>query len=280
MDPAPPKPQAEDGSADAMSTHHAPPEPLLVFDPPPASVIELLAQLDVLHDRFVVERHAGRILPNAVEAIRVELTYHSNAIEGSTLSLRDTQLVLEGRAPSGGKTMRELYEARNHDRALRAIEKWVEERPAEAPIADRDLFDVHAMVLADIDPAAAGRLRSERVLIAGTRFVPPGSHKFPVLVPRMMELANRSGVHPVLQSTELHYNVAAVHPFSDGNGRTARLMMNYRLLRHGFPHTIIDVAGRAEYLAALDEANSGRWERFAVFVAKSVVHSIQKLVGE
>jgi len=228
----------------------------------------------------VGERDAGRILPNAVEAIRVELTYHSNAIEGSTLSLRDTQLVIEGRAPSGGKSMRELYEARNHDRALRAIEKWVAERSAQSPITDRDLLDVHGMVLNDIDPAAAGRFRSERVLITGTPFVPPGSHKFPVLVPRMVELANRSGVHPVIQSAELHYNVAAIHPFADGNGRTARLMMNFQLLRHGFWHTIIDVTERAEYLAALDEANTGRWERFAVFVAQSVERSIQKLFGE
>jgi Fic family protein len=214
-----------------------------------------------------------------VEAIRIELTYHSNAIEGSTLSLRDTQLVIEGRAPSGGKSMRELYEARNHDRALREIEKWVAERTAQDPITDRDLLDIHAIVLADIDPAAAGRFRTERVLITGTRFVPPGSHKFPVLIPKVMELANRTGVHPVVQAAELHYNVAAVHPFGDGNGRTSRLMMNYCLLRRGYPHAIIDVADRGEYLAALDEANTGRWERFALFVAQSVERSIQRIVG-
>ena len=174
--------------------------------------------------------------------------------------------------------MRELYEARNHDRALREIEEWVAKRSQQAPVTERDLLDIHAIVLTDID-AAAGRFRSERVLITGTHFVPPGGHKFPELIPRMVGLANRDGVHPVIAAAEFHYNVAAVHPFADGNGRTARLMMNYLLLRSGFPHSVIDVAERSEYLAARDEANSGRWERFALFVAGSVERSIQKLLG-
>ncbi len=167
-------------------------------------------------------RDAGRILPNSVEAMRVELTYHSNAIEGSTLSLRETQLVIEGHSPASGKSMRELYEARNHDRALRLVEAWAQQRPATAAITEREVLDVHAHVLADIDANAAGRLRSERVLIKGTRFVPPGAPKFDVLIPGLLGLANREGVHPVLQAAELHYNLVAVHPFNDGNGRTAR----------------------------------------------------------
>lgn len=139
---------------------------------------------------------------------------------------------------------------------------------------------MHAIVLTDINPATAGRFRSERVLIAGTPVVPPGSHKFDELVARMLELANRGGVHAVLQAAELHYNVAAIHPFSDGNGRTARLIMNYHLLRHGFPHVIIDVTQREEYLAGLDGCNAGQWERFGLFVVASVDRSIRRLPGD
>jgi Fic family protein len=262
-----------------MSAKEALPEPLLAFDSFSTVVEDALRRVDALQIRYSNDRKAGRILANVVEAMRVELTYHSNAIEGNTLSLRDTQLVLEGLAPSGGKSMRELYEARNHDRALREIEKWVADRPALEPISDRDLLDVHAMVLADIDLSAAGRFRNERVLIAGTGFVPPGSRRFPDLIPRMMELANRPAVHPVVQAAELHYNVVAVHPFVDGNGRAARLIMNLLLLRRGFPHTILDVSDRGEYLAALDETNSGRSERFTLFIANSVQRSIQRIVG-
>lgn len=278
MDPDPAIPQRGRGPEHAIGGKPAILAPLLAFDAYSTSVGDALARVDALHAGYAAYRAAGRILPNAVEAMRVELTYHSNAIEGSTLTLRDTQLVIEGRAPEGGKPLREIYEARNHDRALRVIEKWVAERPALWPLTTQDFLDVHAIVLADIDPAA-GRFRSDRVLIAGTGFVPPGSHKFSDLIPGMIELANRSGVRPVLQAAELHYSLAAIHPFSDGNGRTARLMMNCLLLRHGFPHAIIDVSQRGAYLTALDEANSSRWERFGLFVSESVERSIQKLVG-
>ncbi|MBL8964541.1 MAG: Fic family protein [Phycisphaeraceae bacterium] len=142
------------------------------------------------------------------------------------------------------------------------------------------MLDIHAHVLADIEPKNAGRFRTDRVLIKGTRFIPPGSHGFGEIVPRMLELSNLPGVHPVLQSAELHSNAVAIHPFTDGNGRTARLLMNYHLLRRGFPHAIIEVEKRAEYLAALEEANGGKCERFASFVLQSVGSSIERLVGE
>lgn len=279
MDPETSVPKNSAGSADGPSFRPSLPEPLLAFDAGSSEIDSALARVDTLQSRYLRERDARRILPNAVEAIRVELTYHSNAIEGSTLTLRETQLVIEGRAPEGGKSLREIYEARNHDRALRTIEHWVADRPRTAPLTERDILDVHALVLADIDPVSAGRFRTGRVLIAGTGFVPPGSHKFPALLPAMLGLANRSGVHPVIQAAELHYNLVAIHPFGNGNGRTARLMMNYSLFRSGFPHTIISVAQRSEYLAALDEANAGRGERFSLFVAGSVEQSILKLLG-
>jgi Fic family protein len=245
------------------------PEPLQSFRGIADAVALELQAVDAAYARYREEKDAGRILANSVEALRVELTYHSNAIEGSTLSLRETQLVLEGYAPPGGKSLREIYEARNHDRALRMLEGWSRERPSSAPLRDHDLLDIHAKVLADIDLENAGRFRSSRVLIKGTRFIPPGS-----------QLANAEGEPPALQAAELHYNLVAIHPFSDGNGRTARLLMNYHLLRHGYPHAIIDVGERAEYLSALEEANAGRGGPFAAFVLKSVERSIQRLISE
>jgi Fic family protein len=256
------------------------PEPLQAFSGLAESVVSALRNVEAIYVKYREQRDAGRILANSVEAIRVELTYHSNAIEGSSLSLRETQLVIAGYAPTSGKTLREIYEARNHDRALRELEERVEKRPSPSTLTEQDVLDVHAYMLADIAPNSAGRFRSDRVLIKGTRFVPPGSHRFGELVPKMLELANLKGVHPVLQAAELHYNLVAIHPFTDGNGRTARLLMNYHLLRHGYPHTIIEVEKRAEYLTALEEANAGRCERFATFVLQCTERSIQKLIGE
>lgn len=220
----------------------------------------------------------GRILPNSLDALRVELTYHSNAIEGNTLSLRETQLVLEGHTPAAGKPLREIYEARNHDRALRLVESWTS-IPKPVRITEQHILDLHALILADIDDAAAGRFRGERVLIKGSRFVPPGSHRFDELIPAMLALAARTGPHPVLIAAELHYNFVAIHPFRDGNGRTARLLMNAALLRGGFPLTIVDVESRRDYLAALEEANQGRCTAFAGFIARCVERSVERLIG-
>ena len=263
------------------------PEPLQRFGGLSATLASLLEQVDSHLARYHDLRLAGRILPNTLEALRIELTYHSNAIEGSTLTLRETQLVIEGKSPAGEKPLREIYEARNHDRALRLIESWASGRPQDV-LREQDILDVHAQVLADIDPASAGRFRSQRMLIAGTGFVPPGAQKIEGLVARMIELANAPGVHPVLAAAELHYNLVANHPFDrlragpfiDGNGRTARLMMNQHLLRHQFPFALIEINERGKYLGALDKANQGRIEPFAAFIAQSVIRSIERLLIE
>ncbi len=254
----------------------APPEPLLAFAGGSASA-DALRRIDALAERYRGLCAAGLILHNAVEAMRVELTYHSNALEGSTLTLHDTALVVEGREPNTGKSLREIDEARNHDRALRLVEDWATTRPTEL-LTDCDLLAVHREVLADIDRDGDRHFRAGRVLITGTRSVPPSSAKFPQLLPAMLELANRPAAHTVVQAAELHYNFVAVHPF--GDGRTARLLMNLHLLRRGFPHAIVPVERRAEYLAALDEANAGRGEPFAGFVASCVEDSTRRLVGD
>jgi len=268
------------------------PEPLQTFDGLRQSVSPALHSLQAAYIHYRSHKDAGRILPNSVEALRIEFTYHSNAIEGSTLSLRETQLIIEGLAPTSGKTLREIYEARNHDRALRMIEAWAQSRDPAAPLTVQDILETHAHILADIDPRSAGLFRTERVLIKGTRFIPPASRRFDDLVAKMLELANRPPYttfppsqpdplfhHPALEAAELHYNFVAIHPFNDGNGRTARLLLNYHLLRHGYPLTIIEVEQRSEYLAALEEANAGRLVPFATFILQCVERSILRILG-
>ena len=227
------------------------PEPLAALDALAGPLAEPLRRVDALVATYRARCQAGQVLPNVLEALRVELIYHSNAIEGNTLTLRETQLVIRSRrgftssydrglfGPRLREAAARLYEARNHDRALRLAERWAADRPPTSPVTVSDLLDLHAQVMADIDVDGAGRFRSHRVhVISGTGFVPPGSHKFDARVPAPAErraLAIRPGVHPVLRAAELHYNCVAVHPFADGNGRTARLMMNYALLRCGYP---------------------------------------------
>ncbi len=255
------------------------PEPLQSFEHAAGGLTAGLGRLDLLRAEYQARHAAGRVLPNSLEALRVELTYHSNAIEGCTLTLRETQLVIEGHTPPGGKPLREIYEARNHDRALRTVEAWASERAAATPLTERDLLDLHAQVLADVDPRGTGRFRTERVLIKGSRFIPPGAHRFAELVPLVLGRANSGAHHAAIDAAELHYNLVAVHPFADGNGRTTRLMMNLFLLRRGYPLTIIEVERRGEYLAALEHANDGRCEPFAEFIAGCVERSTRRLLG-
>jgi Fic family protein len=250
------------------------PEPLQDFASLSESLRVPLAEIDTLIADYRSRQQQGKILSNLIEAIRIELTYNSNAIEGSTLTLRQTQLVIEGTVPSGNPSMRELYEARNHDLALRMIEKWAGEN--RGLLTEADILKIHERVMADVAPTYAGQFRSDRVLSAGTGYVPSGSQKFGVLIPAMIALSNREGIHPAIVAAELHYNCVGIHPFNDGNGRTARLLMGYHLLRSGYPHVMIAVAERAEYLAALDEANTGKTERFARFVIHSIERSMRR----
>ncbi len=260
-----------------------PPEPLLAFDgPAPGEVAAELARLDALAARYRAELLAGRVLPNSVEAVRVELTYHSNALEGSTLSLRDTQLVVEGREPNTGKSLREIYEARNHDRALRLVEEWAERRPADA-LTQEDLLAVHAEILTGVEQQPyvyPGPLRAWRIPFVKTGTRPPHPSRIAELLPAVLDLANRPGMHPAVQATELLRNLVAVHPLAVMNGCTARLMMNHHLLRHGYPHAVILVGRRAEYLAALEAANTGHWQSFAALVLGCAANSALRLLGD
>jgi Fic family protein len=235
------------------------PEPLCVFDDKAPGLQAALAGLTAVHARYLKELRRGGILPNSVEAVRVELTYHSNAIEGSTLTLLETLLAIEGQKPQEGKSLLEVHKAHQHDVALQLIEAWVAATPAKVLLSEEVPLKVYGRMHLDLDIDAADR--------------------FIARLPAMLELANRPHVHPAVRAAELHYNVIAEHSFNDKDGRTARLLMNYLLLRHEFPHTVVEVERRGEYLAALEEANAGRWESFAVFIIGCIERSIVRLIG-
>jgi len=263
--------------------YHIPrlPEPLLYFASAHTALAEQLDRIESLWGRHRDWWGRNEIAPNTAEAHRIEYTYHSNAIEGSTLTLRETQLIIEGKSLPGGKSMREVYEARNHDRAVRRIESWVESEHSPAhPLDELALLELHGIVLADIMPGEAGAYRSGRVRIAGSRHIPPGPHRFDELMPAALGRLNNPALHPVLRAAELHYNLVAVHPFADGNGRTARLMMNAHLLQCRYPLCIIEVERRAEYLTALDAANTGDPLPFAAFIVGCVERSLRSSLGE
>lgn len=234
-------------------------------------------------DRKKVALDGRRPLPPATastigEAMRLELTYHSNAMEGNTLTLRETQVVLEGLTIGGGKSLREHLEVLNHAAALDFLDDLVTNREPLTAFVARQL---HALILRGIDDAHAGRERTVPVAISGSRHVPP--HPSDV-GPQLSNLFTWYGgtaqtLHPVVRAADFHFRFVHIHPFVDGNGRTARLVMNLILMTAGYPPTIIkaDPARRIAYLDALETASvEGRLEPFELVVAQAVDESLDR----
>jgi Fic family protein len=188
---------------------------------------------------------------------RVELTYNSNAIEGNTLTRQETAMVVEKGITVGGKTLNEHLEATNHVQAL----EWVKQKTGHSPkyITEKDILTIHEYILRGINSLNAGRYRNIAVRIAGSMVIMPN----PVKVPELMKSfstwlkQSHSTLHPVELAAEAHYKLVTIHPFIDGNGRTARLLMNMILLMHGYPMAIIRKRDRLAYINSLEKAQLG-----------------------
>jgi Fic family protein len=208
------------------------------------------------------KRSLDRVRPLPPDAVRnldawfrVELTYTSNALEGNTLSRRETAVVLEKGLTVGGKTLKEHLEATNHARAIDFVAKLVESRRV---VSEQQLLRLHELVLEGIDDANAGRYRNVAVRIAGSTVVLPNPRRVSDLMREFSDwLGSRPRLHPVSFAAEAHYKLVSIHPFIDGNGRTARLLMNCLLMMHGYPPAIIRPRDRVAYLGALETAQLG-----------------------
>ncbi|NYZ78500.1 Fic family protein, partial [Candidatus Micrarchaeota archaeon] len=137
---------------------------------------------------------------------------------------------------------------------------------------EKDVLDLHALILEKIDPQNAGFYRHEQVFIEGSKFMPPAWKNVPELMKTVyLELNDTSkGVEAVKSAVKVHYETVRIHPFVDGNGRLARLLMNLRLMRAGFPPTILRREERRAYYSALEKADDGEFRPLAMLVAKDV----------
>lgn len=212
------------------------------------------SQLDNLKARLDALRPLpAEVAANLHEDLVLRWTYHSNAIEGNTLTLLETKVALEG-ITVGGKTLREHLEATNHRDAIAYVEAVVRD---EEPFSAVMIRTVHALILKNIDDANAGVWRKYNVTISGARHVPPESAAVPGLMDEFVAWHQGPGaaLHPVERAARSHSEFLKVHPFSDGNGRTARLLMNLDLMRAGYPPMVLPVERRLEYYEALDRAH-------------------------
>ena len=196
------------------------------------------------------------LVRNLEEWFRVELTYTSNAIEGSTLTRQETAVVLEKGVTVGGRTLREHLEATNHAQALDMIRKIASD-PSH-PVGEAEVLSLHATILKGIDDVNAGRYRSVPVRIAGSTVVLPNPRRVPDLMGEFSSWLRKSrDLHPAERAAQAHFRLVSIHPFVDGNGRTARLLTNLLLMQGGYPPAIIKTGERMAYLNSLEKAQTG-----------------------
>jgi Fic family protein len=210
-------------------------------------------------------------LHNLQESFLVEMTYNSNAIEGNSLSLSETKLVLEEGITIGGKSLKEHLEATNHGKAIGFVETLV----GKARMGEQDVLNIHAIILDRIDPQNAGFYRRAAVRISGTDYSPPNAAKVPMLMQEVYFMLNTKGGEPIEMAAMIHQKFVDIHPFIDGNGRTARLLLNLYLMRNGYPPVIMLRAERKKYIRTIMKARmENDITSFSNFVAKAVERSL------
>lgn len=236
----------------------------------------LLAQIDAQKSNLDKRRPLSQEQLTRIKRIYdVDLTYNSNAIEGSTMTFNETKLVLNEGLTIGGKRLSEHLEIINHKDAI----DFVEEISTRSGVSIHDIKDIHYLVLKGIDNPYAGKFRDKPV---GVRQSDGDIYHFtaPLLIDEAMNqfIVNLDAdtQHPILKAAKAHYDFVTIHPFIDGNGRTARLLMNLILLQNGYPPAIIRVKNRADYILSLEQAqNKGELAGFYEVVTLSVNESIE-----
>lgn len=200
-------------------------------------------------------------LENLNQCYDIELTYTSNAIEGNTLTAAETRMVVEHGITIGGKPLKDHLEAVDHFEALHYVRDLARQT---VPLRETDIRNLHRLVMQRSDPDMAGSYanQSRHVEVDGGRHDFPSPAEVPAL---MGDFAQWLGAAPTTPETAFtaHRRLVDIHPFNDGNGRTARLLMNLVLLRGGYPPVAVRPQDRPAYISALQDAQAGRGtERF------------------
>lgn len=194
------------------------------------------------------------LLTQLREYYRIGLTYSSNAIEGNSLTQTETKVVLEDGITIGGKPLRDHYEAIGHSEAYSFLFELIKKRR----VTEKDILSLHYLFYYRIDKENAGRYRKEKVIITGSSFLPPSPDNVPDLMKRLIKdiPTMRKRHHPIEFAALLHREFVEIHPFIDGNGRTARLLMNLCLIQDGYAITIIPPIKRVDYINLLEIAHT------------------------
>ena len=234
-------------------------------------------RMDPRLERRLAEKCAAldiqRPLPPAIvaklyEDLRSRLTYHSNAIEGNTLDLGETQLVIAHGITIGGHTLQEHLEAINHAAAYTVV---LDLARKEAVLDEAALLQLHALITKDLVDTP-GAYRTGAVFISGSEHRPPHHSALPALMGDWFAWQDGDGqaYPPVIRAALAHEMLLAIHPFLDGNGRTARLVLNLQLMQAGYPVALLLQGWRLSYIRALEQAHHGQYSPLVNVVGRAV----------
>lgn len=215
-------------------------------------------------------------LKSIKESLMIEWTYNSNSIEGNTLTLQETKMVIEEGFTIKGKSLREHFEAVNHQEAIEFVENLVSDNYL---LKERDILNIHELVLQKIEKDFAGPFRTSGVRISGANFVPPNALKIDGYINELVDWVNTSDLDIIIKSTIFHHRFVWIHPFFDGNGRTVRLLFNLLLMKEGFPPAIILKNDRKKYYDALNFANNGNYSKLALLILQALERSLDIYLG-
>jgi len=231
-------------------------------------------------DEKLVSLNSHRPLPvSAVKKLKeqfeVEMTYNSNAIEGNSLTLKETYLVINEGLTIKGKPLKDHLEVKSHKEALDYLYSLVENGKNNT-VSERFIRSLNQIVIQDIDKEWAGRYRNSAVIIGGADHKPPEALEVPKMMHSLIAWVgdNKKKIHPVELASILHHKLVYIHPFFDGNGRTSRLAMNIVLMQSEFPLVIVLKNDRKKYYQTLSLADKGNYAPFVNFIAQAVERTL------
>ena len=197
---------------------------------------------------------------------RIGVTYSSNALEGNSLTLSETKVLLEDGITVGGKPIRDCYEATGHAKAYDYMLTLA--RSGDFQLSEDVILRLHQLFYSGIDEGKAGRCRDGQVFITGAEYVPPAAEDVPGLMRAFISDLNekRGKLHPIQLAAYAHRRLVDIHPFQDGNGRTARLLMNLILINAGYCVVSIPPVLRHDYITALQQAQREKAPSDAAFI--------------
>lgn len=254
---------------------------------------ELLTRIDTLRDEIDALRPLD---PDQAACLRQKLNldwnYHSNAIEGNTLTLGETRAFLLYGITAHGKPFRDYLDIKGHNEAIRYLEDLVRRAEMLTEAVIRELHRVLLVEAYDVDAITAdGRPTRRRIALGQYKTAPnhvrtttgeihfyASPQETPALMGELMAWHRRETeageLHPLVLAATFHYRFVAIHPFDDGNGRMARLLANLILMQHRFVPVIIPIQARGDYLLALEGADAGDLTDFVVLVGEALIQSL------